>query len=201
MVTKTEMCNLALIEAKEDTEITDIDEGSVSARRLSRIYDVTRREVLSGYRWSFATKFKSLARSSATPDGYNYTYVYPSDSLRLINVYSSEDEFKLRDIYVPKHHDNQVIYDGGSKYLATDLETPFVEYISDVTSESLFDPLFTRLFYLYLAMKLSKLTGSDANIKTLSEEIAYAERTASLATVGESENSMPIENHYVDVRE
>ena len=93
---RIDICNSALIEAHQDATITNIDEKSVDAERLNRIYDVTRRELLSMYPWTFAKKYVKLALIKEDVEGFKYAYKYPTEALRINDIYVNEEAFKAR---------------------------------------------------------------------------------------------------------
>ena len=97
---KIDICNNALIEAHQDATITNIDEDSVEAERCRRIYDFTRRELLSAYPWTFATKFVKLARVKEDIEGYKFAYKYPKEALRINDFYINETAYKARN-FIP----------------------------------------------------------------------------------------------------
>lgn len=198
---KIDICNNALIEAHQDATITNIDEDSVEAERCRRIYAATRRELLSMYPWTFATKFVELARVSDNVDGYKYAYKYPSEALRINNFYVNEAAFKARNFIPFELAEIKISVVNGDKCILCDYEQPFIAENIDVEEESLLPETFCRLFYLFLAQKISKMAGSKSEIR---QEIA-AEINSQLSialTVANREDldGKDLKNYYVDVR-
>lgn len=198
---KIDICNNALIEAHQDATITNIDEDSVEAERCRRIYAATRRELLSMYPWTFATKFVELARVSDNVDGYKYAYKYPTEALRINNFYVNETAFKARNFIPFELAEIKISIVNGDKCILCDYEQPFIAENIDVEEESLLPETFCRLFYLFLAQKISKMAGSKAEIR---QEIA-AEINSQLSialTVANREDldGKDLKNYYVDVR-
>ena len=90
----------------------------------------------------------------------------------------------------------------GDKYILCDYEQPFISENIDVEEESLLPETFCRLFYLFLAQKISKMAGSKAEIR---QEIA-AEINSQLSIALTVANREDLEgddfkNYYVDVRQ
>jgi hypothetical protein len=198
---KIDICNAALIEAHQDATITNIDESSPEAERCRRIYDSTRRELLSMYPWSFANKFVKLARVSSNVDGYKYAYLYPSEALRINGIFVSEEAYKARK-YISFDFAEAVISDvDGKKCILCDYETPFVFENIDITKESFFPETFCRLMYLYMALKITKMAGVGDDVrKEIRAEIQ--EQVSIAATISNREELRPVDenNYYVDVR-
>lgn len=84
MTTETDIANQALDILKE-APISSLDDPRPVARWLKRNFAVTRDSVLSAADWNFALKRASLTAESAAPGfGWSYSYVLPSDCIRLI---------------------------------------------------------------------------------------------------------------------
>lgn len=198
---KIDICNNALIEAHQDATITNIDEDSVEAERCRRIYDATRRELLSMYPWTFATKFVELARVSDNVDGYKYAYKYPTEALRINNFYVNEAAFKARNFIPFELAEIKVSIVNGDKCILCDYEQPFIAENIDVEEESLLPETFCRLFYLFLAQKISKMAGSKAEIRNeIAAEINYQLSIALTVANREDLDGEDLKNYYVDVR-
>lgn len=198
---RIDICNSALIEAHQDATISNIDEKSVEAERCKRIYDVTRRELLSMYPWTFAKKYVKLARVKEDVEGFKYAYKYPTEALRINDIYINEEAFKARTFIPFDLSDSKVAMVNGEKCICCDYSAPWVSENIDVESESLFSNNFCRLFYLYLALKISKMAGTKQEVR--SEIIGEINEQLSItATVSNREDNEPrdLKNYYVDVR-
>lgn len=198
---KIDICNNALIEAHQDATITNIDEDSVEAERCRRIYSATRRELLSMYPWTFATKYVELARVSENVEGYKYAYKYPSEALRINNFYIDEAAFKARNFIPFDLADVKIAIVDGDKCILCDYEKPFIAENIDVEEESLLPENFCRLFYLFLAQKISKMAGSKAEIRQeINSEISAQLSIAMTVANREDLDGKDLKNYYVDVR-
>jgi len=198
---KIDICNNALIEAHQDATITNIDEDSVEAERCRRIYDSTRRELLSMYPWTFATKFIKLARFSDNVEGYKYAYKYPDEALRINDFYVNEVAYQARNFIPFDLVDAKVAIVNGEKCICCNYDQPFVSENIDVKEERLLSENFCRLFYLFMAQKITKMAGSKAEIRNeIGSEINS--QLSILSTVSNRENTdgEEIKNYYVDVR-
>ena len=82
MPTKTEICNISLAHLSCNKFIEKIEESSVEANILIKMYDHILRLVLRDFSWPFATRTASLGNSTTLRDAstpYNYT-AYPTAS-------------------------------------------------------------------------------------------------------------------------
>lgn len=198
---RIDICNSALIEAHQDATITNIDENSVEAERCKRIYDVTRRELLSMYPWTFAKKYVKLARVGEGVEGFKYAYKYPTEALRINDIYINEEAFKARTFIPFDLSDAKIAVVNGEKCICCDYSAPWVSENVDIETEDTFSNNFCRLFYLYLALKISKMAGTKQEIR--SEIIGEINEQLSItATVSNREELEPkdLKNYYIDVR-
>lgn len=201
MTDRTSICNSALIEAEQDTTITSMDEASPMAERCRRIYDSTRRELLSRYPWTFAQKFVKLARVAEGVEGYSYAYKYPAEALRINDIYVSEGYYKLRKGLIFSEADAKIGLLDGEKCIFCDYEEPFICENIDVEQEDLFPAHFERLFYLTLAMKIAKMSGATDGIKDrLTRNLIEQESYCATTTNRENSESKNEYNYYVEVR-
>lgn len=201
MTDRTSICNSALIEAEQDTTITSMDEASPMAERCRRIYDSTRRELLSRYPWTFAQKFVKLARVDEGVEGYKYAYKYPAEALRINDIYVNEALFKLRRGIVFEEADARIGLLNREKCIFCDYEEPFVCENLDVDNEDLFPAHFERLFYLAMAMKIAKMSGATDAIKDrIAGSLIEQESYCATITNREDSESKNEYNYYVEVR-
>lgn len=198
---KIDICNNALIEAHQDATITNMEENSVEAERCRRIYDATRRELLSMYPWTFATKFVQLARVAEDVEGYKFAYKYPTEALRINNFYVNNTAYKARNFIPFDLVDAKVAIVNGDKCICCDYEEPFVSENIDVTEEALLPENFCRLFYLFMAQKITKMAGAKADIRQeIASEISAQLSIALTVANREDLDGKDLKNYYVDVR-
>lgn len=198
---KIDICNSALIEAHQDATITNIDEASPEAERCRRIYDSTRREILSMYPWSFANKFVKLARVSDDVEGYKYAYKYPSEALRINDIYVNEEAYIARNFIPFDFAETKVAIVDGQKCILCNYEEPFISENLDIDQETLFPDTFCRLLYLFMALKITKMAGTGQDIRDeINSEIAQQLSIVATITNRENLDSRDYKNYYVDVR-
>lgn len=203
MTSKVEICNLALIEAKYDETIESLTERSVAAERCNRLYDVCRRELLCNFPWVFATKFIKLARASEDKvEGALYAYTYPAQAVRIVNIFSSEGDYKTKNTRIKSSDNTRVSYINDQKVILTDYEEPFAEIIYDEQIEENFPPLFVRMLYLEIAIRLAKLSSADStDMRLLMTQLQTEGEKAKMQSVGEDDNHLCTEDdYYIRVR-
>ncbi len=133
--------NMALSHIGTTATIEAFTENSVEARQINLWYDFSRQQALEAMDWNFARKRQFLALHSDDPPTYDwlYRYQYPSGALvirRLVNPLGLEANV------VPFRVENSS--DGETKTVLTNLEDAEAEYTFDLTSTSLFSPLFVE---------------------------------------------------------
>ena len=203
MTSKVEICNLALVEAKYDETIESLTERSVAAERCNRLYDVCRRELLCNFPWVFATKFVKLARVSEDKvDGALYAYAYPKQAVRIVNIFRNEKDYKIKNFRIKFPDNTRVAYIDNQKVILTNYNEAFAEIIYDEQIEENFPPLFVRMLYLELAVRLAKLSSADStDMKLLISQLQAEGDKAKMQSVGEDDNHLCIEDdYYIRVR-
>jgi len=163
-----DLCNLALGElgAKVISSITTpkTAEESVCARR----YDATRRAVLRMHIWNFAKRRVLLPRSGAPAFDFTDQYPLPNDYIRFADAKVATDGDIGKDDYD--------IADGFYMANAGGVTGVQFSYIYDHDTIAKWDPLFLRLFVLYLAKDMSyELTRKSAVKESILSEINLIE--------------------------
>ena len=155
MTTKVNICNVALVELGADT-ITSLEDDTKSSRQCNQVYDAERRKLLRTHPWNFAIGRQALPRLVTSPSfEYTYEYTLPSDCLRALKLYNSNERFSVE----------------GQKLL-TNEAAPKLIYIKDVTDPQLFDATFADLLSLSIALRICySMTGSNSLSATLMQKI------------------------------
>lgn len=84
MYNETIICNIALSNIGQTTEIVDLDtEDSKAAKKCRLFYPLARDNALSDYPWTFARQVVDLAILEGEEDqtDYNFVYAFPQDCL------------------------------------------------------------------------------------------------------------------------
>lgn len=172
MATKVDICNLALSVLGDTATVSSIDppEGSAQADHCARFYGQTVNEVLSQHNWSFALKRARLSNLVAAVEGDDSArqYALPSDCLRVVRLYSA----KLGDKYC--QYDSEMFF--GQRVIVTDVEEPWIIYVSSQVDEMAFPPLFTTCVVHRLASWLAGplVTSSSGTEMALKQYELYS---------------------------
>lgn len=168
-ISEIDICNLALDQIKGGTVVSIEAPETPTEALCARWYNQVRREVLRKAPWNFAIKRGILARNSTSPMfQYADAYDLPSDHIRILTI----NELDAIDVDY-EIEDNQILLDNSGGPL-------YVRYIFDQQTVTKFDALFTRLFYLELAMKMAiNISGKQTFKNGLAGEIMLALTEAS----------------------
>ena len=166
-LSSTSICNMALgrIGEKRIADYTDTTENNVPAVLCRLHYEQTRNALLRSHLWRFARKRAELSANITDPIfEWDYAYDLPADFLRLWIK-------PFEDNNVGWHNTRYSYSIEGSQLLSNEDEMN-IRYISKVTDETKFDPLFVEVFILKLAMKfVMSLTGDKELYMVLGEEL------------------------------
>jgi len=126
--------------------IVDIEGPKTNEGRKSKLlYPQLRDALLRSHWWRFATKRATLSQDTTDPDfEWDYQYELPTNFLRMKELYDTTNSYSLE----------------GTKLLTND-DTAEIVYIAQITDPSKFDPLFTEVLVLQLAIRLCMGLGQD----------------------------------------
>ena len=92
--TDIDICARALVMIGAEP-ITSFSDGTTESKVASNLYTDTIKNLLSSYRWRFATKQSQLSRLAATPDArWESAYQIPSDSLAIHGIFINDKAIK-----------------------------------------------------------------------------------------------------------
>lgn len=170
MTTPVDICNQALAWFTQET-INDLDDKTLLADKCKQLYDPTRKSVLAGYPWTFASKMIELNQDVEAPlFQFNYQYTLPADFKRLVATDRQINFFGLNPVYYSYfiNPNGGVISDlyGDSfalqgKKLLTNDQSKKIIYCFDQKDTSAFPDDFIEAFSLYLASKLIVSLNKD----------------------------------------
>jgi len=160
MISVTQICNAALgkIGAKRINDYTE--DSSVQAIQCRTHYEHTRDALLRSHFWRFASDRAELTEDAEEPAfEWDSQFILPNDFLRLKSVY--EDNNTAGD------STRQSFAIEGQRIL-TNESTCQIRYIKKVTDPTKFDPLFTEVLILQLALKfIGPLAGGDPKLQDI----------------------------------
>jgi len=129
--------------------IISLDDDSTEAKLINANYDSLRLALLEAVNWTFATKWKKLAKLATPPEGqYENAFPLPSTLLRVIFV---GVDFRHQIRQWRREEQN----------IVTDDAECTIQYVDDVTDPNKFSALFVQAFAQRLAADLAiALTNS-----------------------------------------
>lgn len=167
MATETDISNmsLGLLGAKR---IADFDTtNSEEAIQCRLQYPQVRDSLLRSHEWRFAISRAILVVDTQTPAfEWNYQYNLPKDFLRLRSVWSDSGILNEKQISGDTTSSYAI---EGNKLFSND-STVYLRYIRYVDDTSEFDPLFTDVLVLALAVRLAN-TLAGVNVAQLKQPL------------------------------
>lgn len=146
-VTKTSLVNKALTLCGA-APITNITDDTNNARIVNRVYEISRKAILTENRWNFATTRTTLSISAETmPWLYineAYIYVRPADALRIFGV-----------------SDEQASWREEGDLIISDTASLGIRYVYDHDVPSKYPPKFLEAFIDKLCSDISFMILND----------------------------------------
>lgn len=178
MVTKSEICNLALSRLGDKGSVENIDNPTTQAEKsFNKWYNITRRSALRKLMPSFARVRKRWAKSNFLPDfGYSFAYDYRSDCVKVLGIGNMDNP------------DNDYVVEGGHILTNSNYDDGLpVRYVEDVVDIARYDETFIEVFSLMLAYNVAPEITESAN------RLQYIENTltnkiAEVIAIGSQEN-------------
>jgi hypothetical protein len=204
MTVSLKICNDALTYAKQDAQISSIDEESVESTRCLRIYENTRKSILQDFNWGFNVRTEKLTviSSEGLSDGYQYSYALPSNLLTIIKIGDVNDRFMTyQEGNKLNIWEKSLSADGKSVEIHSNVELAQAKVAIDVDTVALYDPLFEEYFAYSMAMKLATMYRIDAKLYAqVQSEYAYAMSRAKEHCSNQDSVAWDDHNEYVTAR-
>ena len=161
-------------------EIVSMDEDTRERRAITRCYSMLRDRELRAHNWNFSIKRKVLAPSSVAPlFEFAKAFPLPADCLRPLPP--------ARDV------DWTIEYHEGSKHILTNEGTViYLRYVSRVTDETQFDPLFADMLACKIAWHCCEEI-TQSNQKKADIEREYDKAKADAKRINAFEQATPQE--------
>lgn len=153
MVSKVDICNLALSRLGDKRTVEDIDAGKKNEELVfKKWYDITRQSTIKRSMPSFAMVREFWPKANYVPEfGYNSAYLYKSDCLRVLGIGNIEN--------------TENNYSREGNYLLCDEDYPNglpVRYLKDISETQKFPSDFVELLSYELAANVcTELTESQ----------------------------------------
>jgi len=161
---KVGVCNLALIQLKQEL-VTDIDAPVSQSEKLCHaVYDQVRLSTLRSHPWNFAIRRRTLTKDSVVPEfGFSARYLFPSDFVRYLNrTDESGAPILLRE--------SNYQIEGGHLLLNSDGPIN-LRYIYDHTDITKWDELAIQVLALSIAVAIApNFTSRETRIDAIKKD-------------------------------
>ena len=182
MATEVDICNLALSLLGEEANVVSIDpsDGSENAGMCGRWLPMAKRRLFEEADWSFAQKRARLSELSgvdATLYGSDKAYAYPSDAVRIIDLYEQksattndyvfsigpDDARPFEDDPVPRDR-WRVEYNpaNSNRQIITNVEKAVAHYTAFIDSVALYPAYFTEPLVVLGPIKRPSSASTEA---------------------------------------
>ncbi len=198
VVSDTLIANMALDNVGAKSVIASLNENSPEAKACKLWYDMSRKQALEAYDWSFARRRLTLAsHSDAAPElRWNFRYQYPADCL------------KARMIENPLGHEADAIPfeielsdDASVKTIVTNEDDAVLIYTGDISQTSLFSMFFVDTLASLLAARIAiKLTGKRTLKGDMIQQYNALLRMAPAHDANEAVGKKPREAEHIRAR-
>lgn len=198
VVSDTLIANMALDNVGAKSVIASIGENSPEAKACKLWYDMSRRQALEAYNWSFARRKLTLASHSdpAPEPRWNFRYQYPVDCVkaRLIENPLGEDADAIP-------FDLELSDDASVKTIVTNQDDAVLIYTADITQTSLFSMFFVDTLSSLLAARIAiKLTGKRTLKGDMIQQYNALLRIAPAHDANEAVGKKPREAEHIRAR-
>lgn len=157
MVSKTSICNKALIKLGVDPVINIDTDTSPQATRCKATYDDSLEEVLRVHNWNFAIFRQSLNQDTSITPAYGYTKAFVLPTVpKLIRIIEEK---------------NNIDYKIENNLLLTNESSVSIRFVGRETDPNKYDSLFVEILALRIAVEIGfKLTGNASLIQLLEQK-------------------------------
>ena len=172
-ITDVTICNSALTKVGAQ-RISALSDNNDRARLCTEQYDKNRQNLLVSHPWKFARDRVALSASITAPAyGWAYKFPLPSDCLRVWGTSTEPDDWTTE-----------------GRFLFSNSSEISINYIKDLTDESLFTPSFAEALACMIAEDISyALTKSSSLLENLQKKtkaaIAFARNQNGQEGVGD----------------
>lgn len=165
---------------------SDITSPTLIVEKIgARHYDLTRKAVLRSFPWSFAQKQRTVTRDALyTSSGNQYadSYRLPNDCIRVLFIGDTVDDTK---------NSNYALIGKAVMLNNSGATSLNLRYIYDITNVNDFDPMFTELLALELAIRMAK--ALDGKINTMAQLRQWRnEKVSEVRAIDSQENPIKV---------
>lgn len=179
-----DICNAVLARIGYKLRIGNMLEGSPASKLFLDIYGQTRDDLLRSADWGFAEKITTGTITGSAPSPWLYQYTYPSDCLRLRQLfsptYTSDTNNPLPTLFR--------IGNNGAEVIWSQTQTATLVYTSQVTNPAMWEPMFIEALIEALARRaapgLAKLDQAGLAAATAEAQAEQATQAAAMEVQG-----------------
>lgn len=209
-LSKTAICNLALVRIGVQQPIASTDEQSAAADSCNAVYAHSIESVLRATPWPFSQRYETLGLVATNPNNdWGYSYRYPTSMLRIGRLTSTVGASTVGSsgyIYTtPTASQPDVAFVIGSDVagmlIYTNMSGAVALGTAYITNEALFDPLFVDALAWRIAAEVAMGLTKDSGIAAFARNKAESSASLGYATSrNESVPNPPRESSFVDAR-
>ncbi|NAW60066.1 MULTISPECIES: hypothetical protein [unclassified Vibrio] len=167
MLSKTEICNIALGRAQHTQRVANIDtENSLAAEMCRQYWKVSIESVLEGISPSFAQRIERLALlPNQINKQYDNVYILPDDCLAPLKVVTAD--YRASRKYNASHEIDFIkgqSDDGKNKTIQTDIDNAYLLYTTRNVDTHMFDPTFVTALTFLMGSNLANSVKKDTDL-------------------------------------
>lgn len=153
---KTEICNLALLNIGDSAELANVDtDDTPASRACALVWDSARRRVLADHPWNFALRRFSLPADGAAPEfGFTKSYTLPAAE-RILRVWTLSPDFHGTAIWEVEN----------GRVLCDETAPLKVRAIVDVLTTATYTPAFVTTLALFIAANIAITLGGARTLR------------------------------------
>lgn len=187
MAADVDICNLALANLGDDSNIAALNENSTQASYCNRFYPLARDTVLQRAGFGFTLRRIVLAQDLISlPSSWLYGYSVPSNCLRKIAVLPPD----AADDNESVPYAVESISDAGDEVIYTNIQIATLRYVQRVTDTTKYSPLIVNAIARLLSAYLSgPLIKGETGIQVGESQLKIFEQTAYPQAVASDANS------------
>jgi len=171
MASQSDICTMALGFIGVSMTVADINEQSAGALACKQFWPIVQDYLLRNYGWKFAAYRQTLQPLANTVQNWGYVYALPADCLKVKAITIPGLRNPRADQRAPFE---QAAIAGIGRVIYTDMNPCELQYTSQVTDTTQWDPIFCTTFaYLmgsFIAMPLSSTPQVAAQCRQAAEQ-------------------------------
>lgn len=193
MVSKVQICNMALSAIGQDLFIADINESTKQARICRTWFDTVYGAVLQDFPWNWARRSLALAETFEVVQGWSKSYAYPADCISAEAITDAAGariggRYQWGGMWSDAWPNPLImkvpfqVYAGAqSSLICTDLPQAYLIYTARIDDTERYPPMFVEALALRLGSAIAMPLSSSAEVLARISQ-AYEQRVAAAKT-------------------